>query len=85
MQLPATTSLSNYHFMWCSVVINVIINTAKPLSIVSERTAKNKRQMWENDRGRKVIYLELFGENCMQIITKGQIFLLNYKLSRFSK
>jgi hypothetical protein len=33
----------------------------------------------------KVIYLELFGENDMKIITTGQIFLLNYKLSRFSK
>jgi hypothetical protein len=27
----------------------------------------------------------LFGENCMKIITTGQIFLSNYELSRFSK
>jgi len=34
-------TVTNYYFMWCSVVINVI-NTVKPLSIVSERTEKNK-------------------------------------------
>jgi hypothetical protein len=28
---------------------------------------------------------ELFEENCMKIITTGQIFLSNYKLSRFPK
>jgi hypothetical protein len=42
----------------------------KPLSIVSEKTVKNK-QMWENERSRKVIYFELFGENCIKIITTG--------------
>jgi hypothetical protein len=36
----------------------------------SERTAKNKRCG-------DVICFELFGENCMKIITAGQIFLLN--------
>jgi hypothetical protein len=30
-------------------------------------------------------YFKLFGDNCMEIITTGQIFLLNYELSRFSK
>jgi hypothetical protein len=57
----------------------------KPLSVVSERTMKNKQRMWENTSCGKVIYLKLFGENCMKIITAGQIFLSNYKLSRFSK
>jgi hypothetical protein len=28
--------------MWCSVVIIVMFNTVKPLSIISERTTKNK-------------------------------------------
>jgi hypothetical protein len=41
--------------------------------------------MRENDRYGKVIYLKIFGENCMKIITTGQIFLSNYELSRFSK
>jgi hypothetical protein len=30
-------------------------------------------------------HFELFGENCMKIITAGQIFLLSYELLRFSK
>jgi hypothetical protein len=41
--------------------------------------------MWENDRWGKVIYFELFEENCMKIISTGLTFLSNYKLSRFSK
>jgi hypothetical protein len=41
--------------------------------------------MGENDRCGKVIYFELYGENCMKIITTGQIFLLDYELARFSK
>jgi hypothetical protein len=32
-----------------------------------------------------VTYFELFGENCMRIITVEHIFLSNYELSRFSK
>jgi hypothetical protein len=47
-------------------VINVMFNTVKPLSIVSERIAKNKCA--------KVTYFELFGENVMKIMTKEQIF-----------
>jgi hypothetical protein len=38
-----------------------------------------------NNESRKVMYFELFGENCMKIITAGQVFLFNYELSRFSK
>jgi hypothetical protein len=64
-------------------VINVAFNTMK-LSI-SERTAKNKQWMRENDIGRKVIYFQSFGENCMKFINTGQIFLSNYELSRFLK
>jgi hypothetical protein len=30
-------------------------------------------------------YFELFGENYMKIISTGQVFLLNYDLSRFLK
>jgi hypothetical protein len=41
--------------------------------------------MQENDSYGKVIYFELFGENCMKIITTGQFFLTNYKLSSFLK
>jgi hypothetical protein len=60
-------TVTNYRFTWCSVVINVTFNTVKPLS-VSEGSAKKN-----NKRG-KVIYFELFGENCMKIITTGQTF-----------
>jgi hypothetical protein len=60
-----------------------MFNTVKPLSIVSERS-KNK-QMQENVRYGKVIYFELFGENCMKIVTAGQVFLSNYEFSRYSK
>jgi hypothetical protein len=41
--------------------------------------------MQEKDRCGKVIYFELYGENCVKIITTGQIFLSNYELPRFSK
>jgi hypothetical protein len=35
-------TVTNYHFTWCTLVLNVIFNTVKSLSIVSEGTAKNK-------------------------------------------
>jgi hypothetical protein len=38
-----TFTITNYRFMWCSVVINAMFNTVKPLSIVSKRNTKNKR------------------------------------------
>jgi hypothetical protein len=60
-------------------VINLLFNTFKPLSIVSERTVKNKR-LQEDDRCGKVIYFELFGENCMEIIATGPIFDSHYEL-----
>jgi hypothetical protein len=41
-------TVTNYHFTWCSVVINVMFNTVKPPTIVSERTAKHKWWMWES-------------------------------------
>jgi hypothetical protein len=34
--------------------------------------------MWES-------FFKLFAENCMKMITTGQIFHLNYELSGFSK
>jgi hypothetical protein len=71
-------TVKNYHFMWCSLVINVMFNTQKLLSIISERIAENKR-MRENDRCMKVICIKLFRKNCMKIITIGQIFLSNYE------
>jgi hypothetical protein len=37
-----TITVTNYHFTWHIVVINVVFNTVKPLSVVSERIAKNK-------------------------------------------
>jgi hypothetical protein len=42
------------------------------LSIISETTAKNRR-LWENDSCRKVIYLKLYREKCLKIITTEQI------------
>jgi hypothetical protein len=36
-------TVTKYRFMWYSVVINVSFNTVKLLSIISERTAENKR------------------------------------------
>jgi hypothetical protein len=70
--------------MWCSAMINVMFNKVKPLSTIPKRTT-NKRWMQENERCRKVVYFKLFRENCMKIITTGQIFILNYELSRFLK
>jgi hypothetical protein len=52
-------TVTSCHFTWCSVVINVMFNTVKPLSIVSdERTSKI------NDERGKVVYFELFGGKC---------------------
>jgi hypothetical protein len=84
MQSPIPPSLSQITISRRVVVINVMFNTLKPLSTVSERTAK-KIRMRENDKYRKVVYFELPGVNCMKMITTGQIFLLNYELSVFFK
>jgi hypothetical protein len=43
-----------------------------------------KGQQKLNDEYGKVVYFELFGDNCTKIIITGQIFLSNYELSRFS-
>jgi hypothetical protein len=48
-------SLSQISFTLCSVVINVMFNTVKPLSIISERMTKNK-WMWEDKRCGKVFF-----------------------------
>jgi hypothetical protein len=67
-------TVTNYHFTWCSAMINVMFNTVKPLSIVSERTVKiDDERGITTDAG--VTYFKLFGENCMEIIIAGQIFI----------
>jgi hypothetical protein len=70
-------TVTNYCFTWYSVVINVMFNTVKPLSIITQRTLENKR-MRGNDSCGKVTYFKLFGENSRKIITTRQIFLSNY-------
>jgi hypothetical protein len=41
--------------------------------------------MWGNETCGKVIYFKLLGKNRMKIVITGEIFLSNYKLSRFSR
>jgi hypothetical protein len=72
-------TVTNYRFTWCTVVINVMFNTVKPLSIISKRTAEINNECGE------VTYFKLFEENCMKIITTGQISFSNYELLRFFK
>jgi hypothetical protein len=55
-------SVTDYNFMWYSVVINVMFNTVKPLSIVSKRSVTNK-QIQETIGARK-----LFISNCLRRI-----------------
>jgi hypothetical protein len=50
-----------------------------PLAIVSERTVNEKK-----DGYRKVFFFIIW-ENCMKIVTTGQIFLSNYELPRSLK
>jgi hypothetical protein len=71
-----TIMVTYYHFTWFSVVISLDFKTLKPLAIVSEGSAINER-MRKNDSCGKVIYLELFGENCMKVINTGQKFFLH--------
>jgi hypothetical protein len=54
-----------------------MFNAVQPLSTISEEAVKNKQRMQENDSCGKVIYFELFGENCIKIITTGQDFRVN--------
>jgi hypothetical protein len=72
---------------WCSVVVSVMFNTLTAPTIVSERTAKNKKKTNEGKRCGKAIYFELFGENCMEIIITGHIFIgiMNYQGFRKKK
>jgi hypothetical protein len=53
MQSPVT----NYCFTWYSVVINLMFNTLKPLSIFSERTAKKNMDVGKF----QIIWEELYG------------------------
>jgi hypothetical protein len=67
-------TVTNYRITWCIVVINVMFNTVKTLSIIFEGNAKNKQM-------REGIYFELFRENYVKIISTGQIFfqITNYQ------
>jgi hypothetical protein len=71
-------TVANYPFTWCSVVINVISNSCFG-SVICYIGKFYIEDIVFN------CHFELFGENCMKIITTGQIFILNYKLSSFSK
>jgi hypothetical protein len=75
MKSPVTPSLSQITMSRSRVVVNVVFNVV--ISIISDRTAKNKRM--------RESYFYLSGENCMKIITTGQIFLSNDEMSRFLK
>jgi hypothetical protein len=69
----------HYHkllFTCYSVVTNVIFNTCFG-SIICHIGKFNFKDNVLN------FHFELFRENCMKIITTGQIFLSNYKLSMF--
>jgi hypothetical protein len=68
-------TVKNYHFTWCSVVKNVIFNTCFSSTICYVGI------FYFEDFFN--CHLELFGENCMKILTTGQIFLLSYKWSGF--
>jgi hypothetical protein len=69
-------TVTNYHFTWCSVVMNVIFNTCVG-SIICYIGKFYFEDFFFNCN------FKLFGENCMKIITTGQICLSNYELSRF--
>jgi hypothetical protein len=73
-------TVTNYHFMWCSVLINVMFNTVKLLSIISERTTKNKR-MRENYRCRKLFILNYLGIIVWKLSQQGRCFFwsMNYQ------
>jgi hypothetical protein len=70
-------TVRNYHFTWCSIVINVIFNTCfgSILCYIGK--------FYFGDFFK--LSFELFGEKCMKIINTGQIFISNYQLSRFLK
>jgi hypothetical protein len=63
--------------MMCSVMMNMICNTCFGSAICYIANFISKFSL--------NCHFELFEENCMKIITTGQIFLLNYKLLKFSK
>jgi hypothetical protein len=65
--------------MYCSAAINVMSNTLKCLSIISERTAKINDEYGKMTDVGQLFYFKLFGQNCMKIFITGQIFLSNYK------
>jgi hypothetical protein len=65
-------TVKNYHFIWCTVVINVIFNPCFG-SIICHISKFYFKDIFLN------CHFELFWENCMKITITGQIFLLNYK------
>jgi hypothetical protein len=70
-----TITVTNYRFMWCSVVINVNLFWR---SIVCYG-GKFYFEDFLNS------HFELFEENCMKIVSIGKIYLMDYELSRFLK
>jgi hypothetical protein len=58
-----TITVTNYHFMWCSAVTNVIFNTGFG-SVIFYIGKFYFKDFFLNCN------FELFGENCMKIITK---------------
>jgi hypothetical protein len=73
MQLPVT----NYCFLRCSVVIKAIVNTCFSSIICYIGKFYFEDFLYS--------YFKLFKENYMKIIITGQIPLLKYNSSRFSK
>jgi hypothetical protein len=67
--LPVT----NYHFAWCSVVINVIFNTC----FGSTNCHKGKSYF----RDLLVMILNLVGGNCMRLLLQDRFFfqIMNYE------
>jgi hypothetical protein len=74
-------SITNYHFTWCSVVINVMFNAVKPLSIVSERTAINKDKCGKTIDVAKLFILNYFERTIWKLSLQGRSFfrITNYQ------
>jgi hypothetical protein len=68
-----TITVTNYHFMWCSIVINVIFSTC--FGSIICYIGKFYFEDFLNCN------FKLFGEKCMEIITTGLIFfcIMNYQ------
>jgi hypothetical protein len=74
-------TVTNLHFTWYSVVINLMFNTVKPLSIFSERNIKNKQWMQEKNSCETVMYSKIFGRAIWKLSLQCRVFFLitNYQ------